>query len=82
MYIEFRLPSGAGGMAASYIYRRVKSEIEEWSAQHNIRYTEKLVKYNFRVAFDNDELYTYFQLTWPENNWQKYQIVKDLNNKN
>jgi hypothetical protein len=81
MYIEFFLPQGAGGTAASYIYQLLKKEVEDWSAKYNIRYTEKVIKYTYRVSFDDDQSYTYFQLTWPENNWQQYRIIEDLNNK-
>jgi len=81
MYIEFSLPQGAGGIVSSVIYQRLKQEVERWSAKYNIRYTEKVIKYTYRVAFDDDETYTYFQLTWPDDNWQKYRIIRDLNNR-
>lgn len=88
MYIEFRLPQGASGMAASYCYRLVKTELEVWSEKYNIPYTDKVFKYTYRVCFDQDRFYSFFQLTWDPkprpslNNFLRdFQLITDLNNK-
>ena len=82
MYIEFALPQGAGMAAAGHAHQRITMELSIWAEQHNhIQYTTKTVKFKYRVCFDDDRIYTYFQLTWPPNNYQKYRIVQDLNNR-
>ena len=82
MYIEFDLPQGSGMAAAGYVHQRITRELVEWAEQHNnIKYTYKTIKFKYRVCFEDDATYTYFQLTWPETAWQRYRIVRDLNNR-
>jgi hypothetical protein len=82
MYIEFDLPQGAVMAAAGYAHQRITIELSRWAEQHNnIKYTTKTIKFKYRVCFSEDRFYTYFQLTWSPDNYQKYRIVKDLNNK-
>ena len=82
MYIEFDLPQGSGMAAAGHAHRRITIELSEWAEQHNnIKYTTKTIKFKYRVCFEDDRVYTYFQLTWPESAWQRYRIVRDLNNR-
>lgn len=64
MYIRFRLPQGAGGLTASVILPQIKREVESWAQQYGIRYTQKTIKYEHRVAFDHDETYTLWAMTW------------------
>jgi hypothetical protein len=81
MYIEFDLPQDLQ-TSAGFVYQRITIELFEWAEQHNnIKYTHKTVKFKYRVCFEDDSIYTYFQLTWPPNNYQKYRIVRDLNNR-
>ena len=64
MYIEFQLPTGAGGMAAQYTNSVLNRNLHDWSDQHNIPYNKKIHKWTVRVTFDNDAHYTVFALTW------------------
>lgn len=82
MLIEFSLPTGAGGMAASHHYRQLKAEIERWTSKYNITYTDKLIKYTYRVCFEDDKDYSLFQLTWNPGDrvtdWgYRYRIITD-----
>lgn len=64
MYIEFRLPQGAGGMAAAMVLGKIRTDLAKWQAQYQIEYTQKTVKYTHRVCFDSPEQYTFFLTTW------------------
>lgn len=64
MYIEFRLPTGAGGAAASHVNHLLNGELHAWSDRYNIPYTTKIYKYTKRVTFDDESLYAFFALTW------------------
>lgn len=73
MYIEFRLPNGAGGMAAGYALNEIRKDIEAWAEQHNIPFRTKLHKYTFRLCLPSDKEYTQFAFTWnPKNASSKY----------
>jgi hypothetical protein len=67
MYIEFALPTGAGGMAASFCNQMLKKELEQWSKKYQIPYQTKLHKYTVRITFYDDKHYTIFALTWSPN---------------
>jgi hypothetical protein len=81
MYIVFHLPKGAGGQTAGYALSLIKEEVAQWAQRYDIRYTEKTIKYDHRVAFDHDETYSFFTLTWnPEfkdkyPSWLEYELV-------
>lgn len=81
MYIRFRLPQGASGQTANYALSVVKKEVEKWAQRYDIKYTQKTIKYEHRVAFDKDETYTFFTMTWdPESknihpSWLAYELV-------
>ncbi len=86
MYIEFRLPRGAGGPdQASYALSIVQKKLVLWAARYEVEYRTKVFKYTLRVTFNSDESYTLFAMTWvphpdhPE--WTTYRLVTDLNNK-
>ena len=86
MYIEFRLPRGAGGPdQASYALSIVQKKLVLWAARYEVEYRTKVFKYTLRVTFNSDESYTLFAMTWvphpdhPE--WTSYRLVTDLNNK-
>jgi hypothetical protein len=86
MYIEFRLPRGAGGPdQASYALSIVQKKLVLWAAKYEVEYRTKVFKYTLRVTFDSDESYTLFAMTWvphsehPE--WTSYRLITDLNNK-
>jgi endoglucanase Acf2 len=65
MYIEFRLPTGAGGMAAGVALNHINIDIDSWVRQHNIKsHRTKLHKYTYRLSLTNEKEYTLFALTW------------------
>lgn len=65
MYIEFRLPMGAGGAAAGTALTQINIDIDEWVRQNNIKYWKcKLHKYTYRLCLVSDRDYTHFALTW------------------
>lgn len=85
MYIEFALPSGAGGQAAAYVNSLLNQELHAWSDQYGIPYNTKIHKYTKRVTFDDEETYSFFALTWnPTNkkfrsNLLKFRLVEPMN---
>ena len=86
MYIEFRLPRGAGGPdQASYALSIVQKKLVLWAAKYEVEYRTKVFKYTLRVTFDSDESYTLFALTWVPDprhpSWTNYRLITDLNNK-
>ena len=68
MYIEFKLPHGGGGSAASHCLHLIRKRLVEWSQQHDIRYRDKVYKHTLRVTFDEDKLYHFFLMSWNNNN--------------
>lgn len=85
MYIEFRLPMGSGGQAASYALSLINEQLITWASKYNVKYQTKIFKYTYRVTFDSDETYSLFGLTWvpsPKHpNWTSYRLITDLNHK-
>ena len=85
MYIEFSLPSGAGGMSAQHANHIITRALHEWSDKYNIPYNSKLHKLFKRVTFDDDATYAFFAMTWnPDRKFyalSRWRIVSDLNNK-
>lgn len=78
MYIEFRLPNGAGGMAAGYALGAIRNDIEAWAKKHAISYRTKLHKYTLRLCLNSDKEYTQFALTWnPNNEASNYFVFKN-----
>jgi hypothetical protein len=69
MYIEFRLPHGAG---PGYALSIIKQEVEKWAERYQVKYTQKTIKHTHRVAFDQDEYYSLFSITWNPENIDKY----------
>ena len=82
MFIEFRLPSGAGGMAAGMFLGAIKRAVKQWSEKYNIAFTDKTVRYTYRVCFEHDKYYSFFATTFvppsDQAHWQ-YKIIKDRN---
>ncbi len=76
MYIRFRLPQHGD-------YHRtlelIKQQVQSWAEQYSVRYTQKTIKYEHRVAFDHDETYTMWAMTWnppePWRRWLDYELV-------
>jgi hypothetical protein len=82
MYIEFQL-SDITKNSASHILMVIERELEKWSQHHNIAYRSKTVKLTHRVTFDDDNLYSFFGITWNPKSYaaQRWRFVVDLNNK-
>ena len=64
MYVEFKLPTGAGGQAAAHVNNILSKELLFWCETYNISYVKKVVKYTVRVTFADDQHYSFFALTW------------------
>ena len=65
MYIEFSLPSGAGGMAAAYTASAIKNHLAAWSEKYDVEILAiKAVRYGLRVTFKDPKYYDFFALTW------------------
>lgn len=64
MYIEFRLPTGAGGMAAQHALSLIRKDIEAWAKKYGIEYRTKIHKYTYRLCLYSEKDYTQFALTW------------------
>ncbi len=65
MYIEFRLPMGAGGVAAGTALTHINIDIDDWARKHEIKsHRTKLHKYTYRLSLSSDKDYTYFAMTW------------------
>lgn len=88
MYIEFSLPDPNSNdlytfkSSGGYEFL-LKQQIQHWVEKHNVNsFKIKTVKNKLRVTFDNDEVYSFFSVTWNcREYWQKFRIIKDLNNK-
>ena len=67
MYIEFRLPTGAGGQAAGHAAHFIRKEIVAWAEKYSISYKTKVHKYTLRLCFESVADYTHFQISWNPN---------------
>jgi hypothetical protein len=61
VFIEFSLPENN---SYNYVLTLIKLNIVDWATQQQIPYTEKTIKYTHRLAFNQDEHYTIFSMTW------------------
>ena len=78
MYVEFYLPTGAGGMAAGHALSLIKKDIDAWAEQHQLSYRTKIHKYTYRLCLSSDQDYTQFALTWnPAHSWSKNFVFKN-----
>jgi hypothetical protein len=82
MYIEFRLPSGAGGAAAGTALAQINIDIDRWVKKYDIKsYRTKIHKYTYRLSLSNDKVYTHFALTWdPVYNASRNFVFKNPDN--
>lgn len=78
MYLEFGLEYNN-----LYVQSLLEKSLTDWSKKHSIKYRIKYYKDTLRVTFDDDNTYTFFCLTWnnENNNWANYRIIRDLNNR-
>lgn len=82
MYIEFKLPTVAGGLIAGQALYQIKQELEVWSMRYQVPYTQKTIKYTHRVGLNKPEHFSLFSLTWApssEASWFEYQIIDIVN---
>lgn len=76
MYIQFKLPSGAGGMAAGYRNQLLKKRVRAWADEHNITVVNWTNGYRCCFEFAHEHNYTLFALCWqPASIWDQYEII-------
>ena len=80
MHIEFRLPSGAGGMAAGHAARVIRKQLNEWHAKHGISFTTRADGYKFIVELPTEQDYSFFRLSFDpcgfySPSWDRIKIV-------
>jgi hypothetical protein len=80
MYIEFTLPTGAGGLAAQLANAAISKALVIWAEKYNVVYVKKNIKYIVRVTFEDEHLYSHFVLTWnPKQNHQlKFRLIEPM----
>jgi len=81
MYIEFTLPSGAGGMAAGYTKYYIEKAFKEWHEKYQIPYKVKTQNYRLKITFDNPEHYSFWALTWESKSvaTSRWRLVEPMN---
>jgi len=65
-------------MAAAHAVNVIKKEIASWASKYNVEYRTKVVKYTFRLSFNNEQDYVHFQLSWNPDSFaaKRYTIVE------
>ena len=65
--IHFRLPSGAGGMAAAHQLGQYRTKVSKFCVTYKIQsYNWSVEGYNFYVWFDEEKIYSLFFLVWED----------------
>ena len=78
MYIRFKLPSGAGGMAALHASYYIRKRMQQWAESHNVKITSEHTGYRMTFVLGREQDYTLFALSWqPIKGWDGYEIVND-----
>lgn len=79
-YIEFKLPSGAGGMAAGYRSQALRKRMNSWAEQNNTSIETHIRQYRFYVEFYSEQDLTLFCLQWPltSSEWDRFTVVKSV----
>lgn len=79
MHIEFRLPTGAGGMAAGHVSAGYRRRIKKWAEQHgDPSYSISIKSYTLILEFDDPKYYTLFLLEeWNFRLWSPPVLVND-----
>lgn len=78
MVIEFRLPSGAGGVAASHASAMLRKKIADWAALHNepLYKARVVAPYRYHLTFEDEQNYTLFALTFEQGKmFSKFEII-------
>lgn len=80
MYIEFTLPTGAGGLAAGYTKFYIEKELRAWSEKYGIPYKTKTQNYRLKVTFTDPEHYSFWVLTWVSVNYStsRWRLVEPM----
>ena len=71
VYINFRIDTDQQVFTTFY---RIRDQVKDWALRHDIHYTEKFHKGNYRVGLDRAEDFTVFFLTW---NGPPYEVLGD-----
>lgn len=78
MYIRFKLPTGAGGMAALHASKNLRERMQLWADRHNIKITSVHTGYTMTFKLTKDSDYTVFALSWQTlKSWDHYELVDD-----
>ena len=78
MHIEFKLPRGAGGLAAGHYNNSLKKRVQAWAEEHNVTVINWTNGYRCCFEFANNRDYTVFALSWnSRTEWDQYTIVYD-----
>lgn len=78
MFIEFTIDPNLNQSLTplgSHLYKKLETDIAIWAETNEIAYTKKLYKNVFRVAFNNDQHYTLFRLTWKDLPHIEYRLI-------
>lgn len=81
MYIRFRLVFEGSAPSPNFLLNLIQQEIAAWAERYSVRYTQKTIKNEHRVAFDRDETYTLWSMTWDPvhkhtyGRWLDYEMV-------
>lgn len=78
MIIEFRLPNGAGGMAAGHASAALKKKIAEWASKHGnpVYKAGVAMPYRYHLTFEDELNYTLFALTFEQGKlFSKFEII-------
>lgn len=79
MYIQFKLPAGAGGMTALHASNYIRKRMRAWAELHNIKITSEHTGYRMTFKLANERDYTLFALSWSTDpsRWVQYEIICD-----
>lgn len=75
MYIEFVVTGDDARYRSSHLFKMLVAEIADWANVNKINYTSKLYKNTVRLAFDLDQYYTAFRLTWQDPPYIEHRII-------
>lgn len=70
--LEFRLPSGGGGMPAGITQYKILRKIKQFAKQYSLEFKHKSMNHRVKVWFPKEEHYTlFFLVSEPEWYWEK-----------
>lgn len=76
----FKLPTGAGGMAAGMTRQSIGDKLKHLRETKKIgHYKTQTVKYDYKVWFENEMDFTTFFLIWePYNSWHQPTVIDEV----